>query len=246
MSETRPFPEAALGWLVDDASTLLALGRSATPLLTRLSARCKVTATAMSHAASRAQTKRVPGLVSVVADPYRLPFRPTCFDAALVHQSLHGLDPNAALPEIARVLNPGGHLAVVYTVRDDSVPWVRRLTALLREVDPTAMSGDYGTDSTDALAASSYFSDVEERRFRLWVPVARVELLNMVAGRFPDADPGVLTRLMADVGDLYESSARAPEPLLLPYQVRCWRATVNHDEFTSQIRPSVDGLRITL
>ena len=35
------------------------------------------------------------------------------------------------------------------------------------------------------------------------------------------------SRLMSDVGELYATSARVPEPLLLPYRVVCWRAVVD-------------------
>jgi hypothetical protein len=34
--------------------------------------------------------------------------------------------------------------------------------------------------------------------------------------------------LLAEVGTLYDTSARAPDPLLLPFQTSCWRAEVDH------------------
>jgi hypothetical protein len=52
-------------------------------------------------------------------------------------------------------------------------------------------------------------------------------------------------RLESLVAEVYDSSARQPEPLALPYAVRCWRAEVCQDEFTSRLI-DVDGLRITL
>jgi len=48
------------------------------------------------------------------ADIYNLPFPASCADAVLVHQVLHFLDnPKAALAEGARVLKPGGRLAII-------------------------------------------------------------------------------------------------------------------------------------
>ena len=49
-----------------------------------------------------------------LADVYNLPFSEASADAVLIHQVLHYLDnPKAALAEAARVLKPGGRLAIV-------------------------------------------------------------------------------------------------------------------------------------
>lgn len=242
------FPAAALDWLAPTAPRPrhLVLGRAGTPIAALLAGRAEepLVACDPSRAGLRTLVTRAPGALPIVARPERLPFVPTSFDAVWVHQSFHTLIPGAVLPEFARVLAPGGHLAISYLSRDDSVPWVRRLAGLMQEVDPTAMAGSYGTDTVAAVAESPFYPDVEHRTFRLWIPIARIGLLNMVAARFPDLEPERLSRLMVDVGDLYESSARVPEPLLLPYQVSCWRARVDHDEFTSQLRLPDDGLTI--
>lgn len=58
----------------------------------------------------------------VAADGMRLPFADGAFDAVLVDGVLHHLDARAALAEIARVLRPGGMLAVV----EPADSWVRR------------------------------------------------------------------------------------------------------------------------
>lgn len=254
-ASTQPaFPQAALQWLAPasangqplPAPRILLLGRSAAPIGAALARDgANLVACDASRAGVRALLNRAPRALPTVARPEQLPFAPMSFDAVHVHQSLHAL-PAEALASIARVLAPHGHLAVSYTVRDESVPWVRRLTALLRDVDPQAMAGAYGTESIDRLRASEFFGEIEERGHRLWVPISRVDLLGMVARRFPDLEQDRLSRLMADVGTLYETSARAPEPLLLPYRVACWRARVDHTEFTSQLDLPEDGLRIQL
>lgn len=248
-SSSQPaFPEAAIGWLAPHGPSprLLVLGRATAPLVGALARTdARLVACDTSRAGLRVLLDRASGALPAVAHPERLPFAPLSFDAVFVHQSLHSLSATA-LAELARVLVEGGHLSVSYTVRDDSVPWVRRLTAILRDVDPGAMAGAYGTDSVDRLTASPFYDEVENRNHRLWVPISRVELLGMVARRFPDLDEERLSQLMTDVGQLYESSARVPEPLLLPYQVACWRARVNHSEFTSQLTLPDDGLSIPL
>ena len=168
-----------------------------------------------------------------------LPYLSCHFDVVTSSQNLHLFAPGLALSEIARVLKPGGHLAVAYNTRDDTVPWVRRLAVLLQQADPGAMSGDYGTESMSAVGESPYFSEPVRRNFRNWIPITRGGLLTMVerrldaalssgaAGRTP-LDPDRRAELLAEVGALYDSSARPPEPLLLPYQASCWRARVDH------------------
>lgn len=246
------FPTAAIDWLAPTSTgrrrpRSLLLGRASAPIAAHLGRRDDpLVAVDTDRDGLRVLQGRAPRALPLVARPERLPLVPMSVDAVWVHQSFHTLLPNAVLPELARVLAPGGHLAISYTVRDDSVPWVRRLAALVQAVDPTAMTSDPGLASVAAIDDSPFYEAVEERNFRLWIPIARVGLLDMVAARFPDLPPDELAPLMTAVGELYESSARVPEPLLLPYRVACWRARVDHDEFTSQLRLPDDGLTISL
>src|SRR5699024_2575739 len=100
------------------------------------------------------ELRRAGAVEPVVAAPEALPIDPMQFDVVFAHQSFHRMEPVATLSEVARVLRPGGCFSVSYVIRDDSVPWVRRLAALLRHYDPMAMAGDYGQDSLDALRTS--------------------------------------------------------------------------------------------
>ena len=52
-------------------------------------------------------------------------------------QAFHWFDHDKRLPEIARVLRPGGRIALVWNSRDDSDPWMARLAAIIgNEIDP--------------------------------------------------------------------------------------------------------------
>ncbi len=246
-SSQSTFPTLALDWLIGtEPARILALGRTCAPLMPALAAAGhRLTANDPDPSGVRRLLAHAPRALPTVSDAQHLPFVPCAFDSILVNQSLHTLDLQAALPELARVLRPGAHLAVAYTIRDDSVPWVRRLVALMRAIDPEAMTGDYGSSSVDAIEASPYFATLERKNFRLWTPISRGAMLTMVANRFPDLDDDRRDQLLADVAALYDGSARRPEPLLLPYQVACWRALVDHREFTHLDGPD-DGLPITL
>ena len=180
----------------------------------------------------------------VVGQVESLPFLSCHFEVVTAAQTLHRYTPGLALSEIARVLKPGGHLAIAYNTRDDTVPWVKRLTALMRGADPKAMRGDYGVDSVGEVTESPYFGLLERRNFRNWMPITREGLISMVERRPAVAQLNRVARdrLLSEVGALYDTSARAPDPLMLPFQTSCWRVEVDHsrlvitDDFEDVLR----------
>lgn len=197
------------------------------------------------HRVRRLHT-RLPRAHPLVAKAEALPYDSCRFDVVTVHESLTRFAPGLALAEFARVLRPGGHLAVVFDSRDDTVPWVKRLARRMQEVDPTAMRGSYGDETIAALEESPYFPDIEQKAFRNWIPIDRRGLLAMVDNRpaVAEADPADREALLHDVGEIYDASARAPEPLLLPFQSMCWRAYVDHSELTQPV--TEDSLKISI
>ena len=168
----------------------------------------------------------------VVGRVESLPFLSCHFDVVTAAQTLHHFAAGLPLSEIARVLKPGGQLAIAYNTRDDTVPWVRRLIALMREADPESMRGDYGEDSVEKVAESPYFGLFERRNFRNWIPITRDGLISMVERRpaVGQLNPTARDRLLREVGGLYDSSARRPDPLMLPFQTSCWRVEVDHSK----------------
>lgn len=242
------FPAAAISWLAPARrGRVLAIGADAAPVLARLAALGnEITVADRSEPALHDLVGRRPSFRAVAATADSLPFAPCSFDAVLVHEGMHQLPPGLALAEFARVLVPGGRLTTVATVRDDSVPWVRRLADILRRHDPEAMRPAH--NQAGSIPEAVNFPLVERREFRRWVPISRPEMLEMVAQspRLASLDLDQTKELLAEVGALYDSSARAPEPLLLPYAVRCARAEVDHAELSSMLRAPADGLQISL
>lgn len=190
----------------------------------------------------------VEGVTPLWARPEAIPLDPWQFDVVLSHQGFHTMDPSSALSEIARVLRPGGCLSASYVVRDDSVPWVRRLTALLRHYDPVAMRGDYGQKSLEALQQSKYFPEVEQRAFRIWETVSLPALQQLVARQPLSArlDDDQRSRLSDEIRELYEHSVRPGEHLRLPFQLLCHRAWVSHDELTAPVTAPDSGIKIKM
>lgn len=241
------FPAPADAWLVPDSCRVLAIGRGSAAAAGRLhQAGAEVTLVEKDATALAAPGRNLAGVSVLVGSADALPLRPASFDVVLITQGLHLLAPGLALAEFARVLAPGGRLALSYTTRDDSVPWVRRLAGVLQSYDPELMTGRQ-LASVTALDDCAYFPEVEHRSFRMWVPISRDGMLAMVR-RSPTLAALPETKsaqLESQVADIYDTSARQPEPLLLPYAVQCWRAEVCQDEFTTRLT-DVDGLRISL
>ncbi len=52
-------------------------------------------------------------------------------DTVFVAQAFHWFDHTRSLPEIRRILRPGGHLVCVWNVRDETNPWVRGFTDIV-------------------------------------------------------------------------------------------------------------------
>lgn len=188
------------------------------------------------------------GITPICARPEAIGCDPCQFDVVLTHERFHRLDHSRALSEIARVLRPGGCLSASYVIRDDSVPWVRRLAALLRRFDPLAMRGDYGQQSLAVLDDSKYFPEVEKRAFRVWQTVSLEDLQSLVARQPLSRRLGAeqLDRLQHEVATLFSSSVRPGEMLRLPYQLLCVRAWVSHEELTATTHLPDAGVRISL
>lgn len=227
-----PYPEAVPTWMVGEArSRVLDLGSGNGRFAAMMRADghevfCLDRAVdQVSELSSRLGTR-----LHVAGQVEAMPYLSCHFDVVTAAQTLHHFAPGLALTEIARVLKPGGQLAIAYNTRDDTVPWVKRLIGLVRQADPKSMQGDFGVDSVETYLNSPYFTQTERKNFRNWVPITRSGLITMVergaaVAALPEES---LTDLLNDVGQLYDTSARAPDPLLLPFQTTCWRATVDH------------------
>ncbi len=250
MSRRSTFPPEAATWLTGErAQRVLVVGASGPVAAVLSDAGNAVVAVDKDGAAVAALTSRRPDIGGVVGQAEGLPVHPLSFDRIVCAQNLHAMAPGLALAEFARVLAPGGALCVTYLSRDDSVPWVRRLAATVRAVLPDAMRGAYGEESVEHVERSAYFPRTEHRSYRIWVPCTRQALIDMaMAATGASRLPPEAREAMADaVGGVYDSAARPPEPLLLPYKLACWRAFVDHTELTSGIPVPVEpGLRISL
>jgi SAM-dependent methyltransferase len=74
--------------------------------------------------------RTMPGVRSVPGSAEELPLPDASVDAVLAGQAMHWFDLGRAMPEIGRVLAPGGVFAALWNVDDDRVGWVAELAEI--------------------------------------------------------------------------------------------------------------------
>jgi len=114
--------------------------------------------------------RAMPVVRSVPGRAEELPLPDASVDAVLAGQAMHWFDMNRALPEIARVLRPGGVLAGLWNVDDDRVGWVAELAGISkRKASVTLMRWRDGEGRSRqerlAEAGSGLFHPAEEGEF---------------------------------------------------------------------------------
>lgn len=220
----RPaYPAEAVAWLAGgDAQVVLELGAGTGKLTAELVAQGHaVHATEPDAAMLRILEARVPGASVKQAAAEEIPANDRSVDVVVAAQAFHWFDHAAALPEIARVLKPGGHLAVVWNDLDQRIPWVRRLRAIL--ADPKSV-----TESAGAIEESGLFGEVERATFAMWQDVNRDSLVDVVMSRsfISTLDEEERQDRLAQVRALYDDYGRGHDGMQLAYTVTCFRAPV--------------------
>lgn len=150
----RPGPApAALDWLVPAGCEVAVDLAAGTGLFTRalLGRTARVVAVEPDARMREVLARRSPGLDVREGRGEAMPLPDASADAVFVSTAWHWLDQSRAVPEIARVLRPGGRLGVIWTSRDRTEDWVAELD--LVRVD-TAGGGGPGGASTSAQCAA--------------------------------------------------------------------------------------------
>ncbi len=169
-----PYPPEAVDWLLPAGTPrVVDLGAGTGKLTRDLTARAlPVTAVDPSDGMLSELRRVLPGVPAHLGSAEAIPLPDGCADAVLVAQAWHWVDRDRAVPEIARVLSPGGRLGLLWNLRDETVDWVRRLGGII---------GGGGQDRDTAIGPP--FGPVETRDFPWTYHLGRDELLDMVASR---------------------------------------------------------------
>jgi SAM-dependent methyltransferase len=218
----RPeYPQSVVEWLVPRrASSVLDLGAGTGKLTRRLvEAGLRVTAVEPSPGMREQLAAAAPGAVIIAGSAERIPLPAASVDAVVVAHAWHWFDPALAVPEVARVLVPGGSLSLVWNDRDETEPWMAALGAIMHRQAAQVI------DMSPRLGPP--FGPAERMELRWQQPVTRQEVLDMVASR-----SYVISMLAAERAELLREVAELlsehpdlsdREEIVMPYIARCTR-----------------------
>lgn len=163
----------------------------------------------------------VPDATPLLARAEAIPLLTSSVDVVVAAQAFHWFDPAQALPEVARVLRPGGVLALAWNSGDRKVPWVKRVL----DLTDTQESDSLG----DPVADSDLFARSESQVFRHWQEMSKDTLLGFVASTSRAATMPAEEReaLLDEVRRLYDDYGRGSSGMLMPWRTRCYRALVS-------------------
>jgi SAM-dependent methyltransferase len=219
----RPtYPDAAVDWLLPaGVHTVLDLG-AGTGKLTRslVSRHLDVIAVEPIGEMRQILQQQLPDVRVFAGAAESIPLADSSVDAVTVAQAWHWVDPSRALPEVARVLRPGGALCLVWNRREESVDWVRALSDVMGSSDADLIHMDEVTIGAPFGPMQTF--DVAWQR-----PMDLELLLNMVRSRsyFITATHARREETLAGVRALVNSHpALSSGTFQMPYRTYCFRA----------------------
>ncbi len=219
-----PYPPEAVDWLLPKgASRVLDLGAGTGKLTRQLRDRGLDVIAVEPSAGMREQLAHaVPGATVHAGSAEEIPLADGSVDAVLAAQAWHWVDRSRAVPEVARVLVPGGRLGLVWNIRDEREDWVAELGRILH--DPG------GHRSQDRGIIGPPFGPVERRDVEWKHRLSPDELIDLAASRsyvitMPDGQRAAVLARVRCLASTHPGLAW-PDDLVLPYVTECYRASL--------------------
>jgi SAM-dependent methyltransferase len=238
----RPsYPEESIAWMAE--RTGLAAGQTVvdvgagTGKLTRLLPATGARVIAVEPVAE--MRAKLEGFEAIDGTAEALPLDDASADVVTVAQALHWFDLDRALPELHRVLRPGGHLALFWNSRDLDDPIQRGVEELLDPLRghlPFQLEGGW----REPLGSSPLFGQREERHFRYEQQFTTDDLCDRVASTsFVATLPPVdREELLVRVRALTYGIA---EPFPFPYKTEVYVIPRSSDRDESERGTSIKG-----
>ncbi|OHU22178.1 SAM-dependent methyltransferase [Mycobacteroides franklinii] len=221
----RPsYPPEAIDWLLPrGAHDVLDLGAGTGKLTTRLVERgLNVVAVDPLAEMLEVLSKSLPDTPALLGTAEEIPLPDNSVDAVLVAQAWHWVDPERALPEVARVLRPGGRLGLVWNARDERLGWVADLSKII---------GNENDPFNHAVSLPAPFTEQERHQVEWTSYLTPQALLDMVASRSYciTAPEAARKKTLQQVRELLATHPALAQStgLALPYVTVSIRATLN-------------------
>ncbi len=165
----------------------------------------------------------LPHVRTVVGSAEQLPLPESTFDVVAVAQAWHWLDHEAAAAECARVLRPGGQLAIGWHLRSPTAAsWVEELQAVTGE--PEYQSREAIVRRTSAMHLPAPFGEVQRTTFEYPLDLTPQSLAGVASTWSYVATRDDRDRVLADVEQLGRRVADDTGKLVLPHVTYCYRA----------------------
>ena len=222
----RPgYPDEAVDWLLASRpQDVLDLGAGTGKLTRALVGRVRTIHAVDPSPNMLAQlASAVPQARTAVGTAEAIPLDDDSVDAVLAAQAWHWVDPERAVPEVRRVLRPGGVLGLIWNVRDEAVPWVARLTEIIHGSAAERFVAEDEGIPTD-------LGPVERLTYRWQRPFDRQSLKDLVSSRsyvitLPEA---ARADLLAEIDELLDTDPDLADPSswAIPYATETFRITL--------------------
>jgi SAM-dependent methyltransferase len=221
----RPsYPPEAIDWLLPSgARDVLDLGAGTGKLTTRLVER-GLNVVAVDPVAEMLEvlSNSLPETPALLGTAEDIPLPDDSVDAVLVAQAWHWVDATRAIPEVARVLRPGGRLGLVWNTRDERLGWVRDLGRII---------GQDGDPVRDRVSLRAPFADVQRHQVEWTNYLTPQALIDLVASRSYciTAPAEARTKTLDRVRELLRTHPALANSngLVMPYVTVCIRATLS-------------------
>ncbi len=228
--------DEALDWLIPAQTTdALEIGAGTGILTQLLTARIPhVTAVEPDERMRAVLASRATGAEVVAGTAEEIPAATASCDVVIAQSAWHWVDEARAVPEVARVLRPGGRLSLVWSGPDRTVDWMRSLWAGGVVFRPEDKADEDGRRRRRHLVnvdldGENPFGEPETTLFRWSRPMAKADLVALAATysvviNMDEAARQEHLGAMSRYLNEHESFAET-DVIDVPMRSYCWRAT---------------------
>ena len=222
-------PPAAVDWLLpSDAHVVVDLA-AGTGLLSRALHVDRLIAIEPDPRMGGVLRANSPGIGVIAGVGEALPLLSASVDAVLISSAWHWMDPERAVPEIARVLRDVGRFGLIWNSRDREVDWIREIDVLREPTgspDPTGPRSRFRNRDV-LLPASHGFTEIETASFTFTKTVAIDDFAPMIGtySRIITASEEERAEIFSRVRSAVEARFPGAAEIELPMRSLCWRAT---------------------